>query len=406
MAEDPHSRRSVVVTGMGVLSPIGNGLQAFCESLVQGRSGVGEASAYNTDGYCFRHACEVKDFEPERHFERRELRRMDRASQFVLVAGEEALTDAKLAGGNLTEIRAAVVLGTTHGGMVSGLRYYDEYRGGRAHLGLLADFMPYSASDRLAGRYGIPGPNLTISTACSTGSVSLICGVDLIRSGTADVVVAGGFDTITKLTDAGFGVLRCVTDDAIRPFDKNRSGFLLGEGCGIVVLEERKHALARSARIYARVAGVGATSDAYHMTAPHKDGDGLARAMKQALADAEIAPASISYINAHGTATRHNDASETLAIKQALGNYAYSIPVSSTKSMTGHTLGAAGTLEAIACILALQQGFIPPTINYETPDPDCDLYYVPNRSCPANLQVVLSNSAGFGGNNASVLFRK
>ncbi len=400
--------KRVVITGMGVLSPIGNNKKEYWEGLRSGKSGIEKITLFDTNNYKFKRGGEIKDFNPRKYFSKKELRRMDRASQMVLIATQEAVNDGKINFNSIDTYRCGIVLGTTLGGMVSGERYYHSLkkRRDRVYTSLLLDFPMYSATDHIAIKYKLKGSNLTISTACSASAQAIGCAFNLIREGKDTLIITGGFDTLSKLTFAGFGILRIMSPDKIRPFDKNRKGLILGEGVGILILEKLESALNRKAKILGEIIGYGTTTDAYHMTAPHPQGEGAADAMKKALDDANIKPEEVDYINAHGTGTLFNDLSETMAIKKVMGEYAYKVPISSTKSMIGHTLGAAGALEGICAILCMQKGIIPPTINYETFDPKCDLNYVPNHSIQKNIRVVLSNSFGFGGNNVSILFKK
>lgn len=398
----------VCISGFGVLSPIGNNRKEFLQSLREGRSGIARISSFDASAYRSPFGGEVKDFDPEMYFSKKELRRMDRASQMALVAAAEALDHAGIGAGSIDPARSGVVLGSTLGGTNMGIEYYRRLCAGRTHPSLLLDYPLYSAGSRLCTTFGFTGFNYAISTACSSSNMSIGYGMDLIKSGDYDCVIAGGFDTVSPLTCAGFGVLRNMTDGGvIQPFDKNRKGLLLGEGAGIVVLESEEHCLKRNHRPEAVIMGYGCSSDAYHMTAPDITGNGPALAMKRAIEDGGIRAEDVDYINAHGTATLYNDMIETKAIKKVLMERAPSVAVSSIKSMTGHTLGASGALECIASVLAINNSFLPPTINYETLDPKCDLDYVPNTArfdVPVN--VVLSNNFGFGGSNCSILIGK
>lgn len=400
------NKRKVVVTGMGVLTPLGNNKNDFWKGLESGTSGIFPINSFDTGRFKHHLGGEIKDFEPRTYFEKRELQRMDPASQMALAALQEAVDDAHLDFPFEKGEKCGVILGTTLGGMISGEKYYRQYKRGRYFPSLLLDFPPYSVNDRIAVKYNIRGPNMVISTACAAGTHSLGFASDLIKFGKADIIIAGGYDTMAQLTFTGFGILSVLSKDKIRPFDKNRNGTILGEGAGILILEEYEHAVQREARIYCEIAGHGMSSDAFHMTAPDKEGMGAARAIKQALSESGISPGDIDYINAHGTGTKHNDLAETLAIKKVFCEHAYKIPVSSIKSMIGHTLGAAGSIEAVATILSMKKNFIPPTINYETPDPSCDLDFVPNNGRKKEISYALSNSFGFGGNNGSLLIKK
>jgi len=399
--------RRVVITGIGVLSSIGIGRAAFQRSLREGCSGIGPITLFKTTGYHYKLGGEVKDFHPEVYFDKRVLRRMDRASQMALVAAEQAVADAGLDFSSEDPVRCGALLGTTLGGMISGEKYHRLARQNRYRPSLLLDFPVNAAIDRLAIAYNLQGPSSVFSTACASGAHSIGYGFDLISSGKADVILAGGVDTMTEFTQCGFGSLQVLIKEgeAVRPFDKKRSGFVLGEGAAILILEAREHAEKRKASIYAEIGGYGSTSDAYHMTAPDKEGKGAAKAMLSALARAGIPPERVDYINAHGTATRHNDLMETIAIKKVFGEHALKLAISSTKSMIGHTLGAAGSIELAATALAMKGSFLPPTLNYETPDPQCDLDYVPNVARAKTIRTALSNSFGFGGANVSILIR-
>jgi 3-oxoacyl-[acyl-carrier-protein] synthase II len=403
-----RSKNRVVITGIGALTPIGNNKDEFAKSLYEGKDGINLIKGFDISQYRFKTGGELKEFYPENYFTKKELRRMDRATQMALIVGNEAVCDS---GVDLTKIdshRCGIITGTTLGGMISGERYYREVmkRRDRVYASLLLDQPLYTASESLASRYNFAGINNVISTACSASAHAIGYGFELIREGIYDLLIVGGVDTMSQLTLAGFGILQAITKEKIRPFDKNRSGLVLGESAGMIVMEELMHAKSRNARIYCEIIGYGKSSDAYHMTAPDKEGKGAYQAMKMAIKRSQIKKEEMDYINAHGTGTKHNDAAETLAIKKLFEEFAYKIPVSSIKSMIGHTLGAAGAIEAIACILALRDNFIPPTINYETPDPECDLDYVPNVSRKKDLNTVMSNSFGFGGNNASLLFKR
>jgi 3-oxoacyl-[acyl-carrier-protein] synthase II len=400
--------RRVVITGIGVLSSIGIGRAAFQQSLKEGRSGIGPITLFKTTGYHYKLGGEVKNFHPEDYFDKKVLRRMDRASQMTLVAAEQAVADAGLDLSIEDPVRCGALLGTTLGGMISGEKYHRLVRKNSYHPSLLLDFPVHAAVDRLAIAYNLQGPSSVFSTACASGAHSIGYGFDLISRGKADVILAGGVDTMAEFTQCGFGSLQALIKEGerVRPFDKNRCGFALGEGAAILILEAREHAEKRTPSIYSEIGGYGTSSDAYHMTAPDKEGKGAAKAMLRALAHAGIPPERVDYINAHGTATRHNDLMETIAIKKVFGSHAYNLAVSSTKSMIGHTLGAAGSMELAATALAMKDGFLPPTINYETPDTQCDLDYVPNAARASSVKIALSNSFGFGGANISILISK
>jgi 3-oxoacyl-[acyl-carrier-protein] synthase II len=400
--------RQVVITGISVLCSIGIGGEAFQEGLKKGVSGIGPITTFKTTDHHYKLGGEVKGFRPEEHFEKKDLRRMDRASQLTLVAAEQAVKEAGLNFSIEDPVRCGVMLGTTLGGMISGEKYHRLAHHHRQRVSLLLDFPVHAAADRLAIGYNLQGPAMIFSTACASGAHSIGYGFDLISRGKADVILAGGVDTMAEFTQCGFGALQALikTGESVSPFDKNRCGFALGEGAAILILEAKEHAGKRAAPIYCEIGGYGMSSDAYHMTAPDKEGNGAAMAMLRALRQAGVQPESVDYINAHGTATRHNDLMETIAIKKVFGKFAYNLAVSSIKSMIGHTLGAAGSIELAATALAMQGCFLPPTINYETPDPQCDLDYVPNVARNKTIKTALSNSFGFGGTNISILLRR
>jgi 3-oxoacyl-[acyl-carrier-protein] synthase II len=410
------SRTRVFITGMGCLSPLGSDVDSTWRSAIAGRSGVGPITLFDASAFKTRFAAEVKGFDPEAHLGRREARRMDRFTQFAVVATGQAISDAGLTIDASNRDRVGVVLGTGIGGVGTLLAEAEKYatRGPRwVSPHMVPMMLPDSAPGQIAITYGARGPNMSVVTACASSTNAIGEAAEMIRRGAADVMLAGGAEAgIVPVAVAGFIVMDAVSsrnDDpqrASRPFDLNRDGFVVGEGAAFVVLESEASARARGARPLAEVVGYAATNDAYHVSAPAENGAGAAACMKNALQNAGLAPSSIDYINAHGTSTRLNDASETTAIKTVFGETAYSIPVSSTKSMTGHLLGAAGALEAMFCVRALQEGRLPPTINYETPDPACDLDYVPNTARRAEVHTTLSNSFGFGGHNACLILRQ
>ena len=408
-------RRRVVVTGMGVVTPVGNDLETFWRALISGKSGIGPITHFDATDYRTRIAGEVKDFDPADHFEKRDLRRIDPFSQFFLVAGRQALAQAKIvfSSDDPDNERAGVMVGAGFGGMGA---FIDE-------VALMLDRGPDRVSptgipkiiaNMAAGLASIEnnllGPVSCVVTACSASANAIGDAAELIRRGAADVMLAGGSEAaITTYGVAGFNQSRALSvrndepSRASRPFDADRDGFVMGEGGGALVLEERDRALARGAQIFGEIVGYGMSADAYHITLPRPGGTGAARAMKAAMIDASLTPADISYINAHGTSTEANDATETAAIKIALGEDAYRVPISSTKSMTGHILGGAGAVEAIASLLALNEGILPPTINQETADPECDLDYVANEARRFVGDYAMSNSFGFGGHNVALV---
>jgi 3-oxoacyl-[acyl-carrier-protein] synthase II len=414
----PPERRRVAVTGLGAITPIGEDVESTWESMLLGRSGVGPISLFDTEGYRTTIAAEVPGWDPEQHFERREVRRVDRFAQFFLVAVRQALDHAGLSydEDDPAAARAGVVVGAGFGGMGS---FIDEIvtlteRGpDRVSPTGVPRVIPNMAAGLASIEHNLLGPVTCVVTACSASANAIGDGAELIRRGAADVMVAGGAEAaITTFGMATFAQARALStrnDDpltASRPFDADRDGFVMGEGGAALILEDFEHAQARGATIHAEVTGYGMSADAYHITLPRPGGSGAARAMVNALANAGLTPADIGYINAHGTSTEANDSTETAAIRIAMGDDADSTPVSSTKSMTGHILGGAGAVEAVACILALRDQVLPPTINYQTPDPECDLDYVPNVKREATLDHAMSNSFGFGGHNVSLVLSK
>ena len=407
-------RRRVLVTGMGALTPIGCGLDRYQSGLRQGSDGVGRVRCFDVSRHRATNAAEILDFEPEKHFSDEDLRQMARGTQMALVAAAEAIAGARLDLEREDRGRIGVILGTDLGGMPSAHAGYQDLhhpyrqrreRSDQGWRSLVLDSFIASVADQVASAYDLHGTTLVMSTACSAGLHALAVGVEAIRSGESDVMIVGGVDPLSEMPHAGFGVLRSLASDRIRPFDKNRDGTILGEGAAILVLEAEDHARARGAKAWAELAGWGGSSDAYHMTRPDETGQGPSRAMKAALDDAGVAPEQIDYVKAHGTATPANDVIETRALKIVFGERTR-VPVSSVKSMIGHSLGASGAVEAVAALLALDGGFLPPTINLRTPDPECDLDYVPNASRPLEINTILVNAFGFGGNNASVVFRR
>ena len=405
--------RRVVVTGLGVVSPVGIGVPSMWESIVTGRSGVGPITSFDASEYSTRFAAVVDDWDPTRWLDPKDVRRLSRFQQFAVVAADEALADSGLIIDETNAPRVGVIVGSGIGGMTSmeeQLAILLEKGPSRVSPFSVPMFIIDLAAGHISIRTGAQGINYAPVSACATGNHAIGEAGEAINRGDADAIIAGGFDCgVTPLGLASFCAARSLStrnDDpqtASRPFDAGRDGFVLAEGGAIVILEELEHARARGARIYAELAGYGASADAYHITAPAPDGNGARRAMQQALDRARISPADIGYINAHGTSTELGDAAETSAIKQVFGQQVP--PVSSTKSMTGHLLGGAGALEGVICVLALAEGVLPPTINYEVPDPACDLDYVPNTAREAQPRAVLSNSFGFGGHNATLLFR-
>ncbi|MGE5580965.1 MAG: beta-ketoacyl-ACP synthase II [Bacillota bacterium] len=409
-------KHRVVITGLGVVSPLGTGVSKFWDSLIAGKSGVDYVTAFDTSNFEVKIGAEVKDFDPGDYLDRKEIKRMDRVSHFAVAAAKMALADAKLAIDSSNANDIGVIIGSGIGGIKTfeaQTRTFIEKGPDRVSPFFIPMMIPDMNSGFVSIVTGAKGPNHTVVTACASASHSIGDSMRIIQNGDAKMMITGGTEAaITGLSYAGFtsaGALSTNNNDpqgASRPFDLNRDGFIMGEGAGVLILEELGHALSRGAEIYAELIGFGETGDAYHITAPDPDGDGAARAMSKAMADAGIQPEEVNYINAHGTSTLPNDRIETAAIKRVFGGHAKSVAVSSTKSMTGHLLGAAGGIEAIISVLTIKNGIIPPTINYKTPDPECDLDYVPNTARKASVNCVLSNSLGFGGHNACLAFRK
>lgn len=409
-------RRRVVVTGIGAVTPLGESAAAFWEGLTAGRSGVGPMTLADPTDYPCRIAGEVSGFDPERYVEKREARRLARFSQLAIAATAEAMAGAGLSAANVDAERMGVYLGNGNGGFPTideSMRVLVERGGMRMSPFFFPMILPNMAAANVSRHFGALGPSSTITTACAASTQSVGDAAEVIRRGAADMMITGGAEAgISQLGLAGFCVMRALStrnDDpegASRPFDADRDGFVPAEGAGILIVEALEHALRRGAPILAEVAGYGASSDASHQFQPDEDGAGAARAIRWALDDADVMPNEVGYINAHGTSTPLNDASETLAIKRAFGDAAYAVPISSTKSMIGHALGGAGGMEAVACVQTLLTGVIHPTINYATPDPACDLDYVPNEARRADVRVALSNSFGFGGQNACLVFRR
>jgi 3-oxoacyl-[acyl-carrier-protein] synthase II len=410
-------RKRVVITGMGTINPLGNDVSSFWDGLVAGRSGAGPITAYDASDQAVRIAAEVKDFDPVAHFGRKQARRTDRFVQLAMFAADQAVADARLAfRDNGSNQHAGIIVGTGIGGVGTLLDSYDTFRqrGPRRVRALMVPMMmPNAAAGELAIRYGLHGLAMSLASACATGTNAIGEGAERIRHGAAEIMICGGVESVMHpLTLAALNNMGAVSSRndepkrASRPFDANRDGFLMGEGSGVLILESLEHAQQRGARIHAEVLGYGSSCDAFHITAPDEEGVGAARSMQSALDNADIRPEEIDYINAHGTSTPLNDRMETRAVRRVFGKHAYKVPISSTKSMIGHLMGGAGTVEAIACTKTLETGVLHPTINYETPDPDCDLDYVPNESRETHPRTVLSNSFGFGGHNATLILRK
>lgn len=406
----------VVITGLGCISPLGNNVDQTWDNLVRGVSGIGLISHFDASDYKTRIAAEVKGFDASLQFGNREARRMDRFSQFAVAAAQMAVQDSGLEINESNCDQIGVVIGTGIGGLgtlYEQMQVFVERGPARVSPFLVPMMLPDTAAGMVAIYLGVRGPNMAIVTACATGTNTIGEAAEMIRRGKASVILAGGSEAaIVPIAMAGMSVMGALSTHnedpqrASRPFDLDRDGFVMGEGAAILVLESWENAKERGAHILAEVSGYGATNDAYHISAPSENGAGAARCMQIALSDANLSLEQIDYINAHGTSTTLNDKSETAAIKTVFGENAYQIPVSSTKSMTGHLLGASGALEAIFCVRALQEGLIPPTINYNTPDPECDLDYVPHQARQKELEHVMSNSFGFGGHNATIVLSR
>jgi beta-ketoacyl-acyl-carrier-protein synthase II len=411
------SRRRVVITGLGTVNPIGNSVEAYWEGLKSGTSGIGPITHFDASELPCQIAGEVKEFDPTEFMEHKDARRAARSTQFAIAASTQAVADAGLPSTMPDPERAGVMIGTGIGGvdLIVHTHYILQEKGyRRLNPFQLPSGIPNIPAFQIAQVFQCLGPNNTTTTACAAGTQAIGEGAEMIRRGTADLVIAGGTEAIVfDITIAGFSAMRAVPfnyndrpQEASRPFDAGREGFVLSEGAAILILESLEHALARGAHIYAEVGGHASSSDGFHLAALKPDGLGPVRAMRWAIEDSGLELADVDYINAHGTSTPLNDSIETLAIKNLFGEQAYNIPVSSTKSMTGHAMGAAGALEAMACTLVVSNDIIPPTINYETPDPECDLNYVPNGAIEQKVNVALSNSFGLGGQNACLVIKK
>ncbi|WP_144555001.1 beta-ketoacyl-ACP synthase II [Bacillus sp. X1(2014)] len=408
--------KRVVITGIGAVTPLGNDAQTTWENIKNGVSGIGPATIFDVEKVDIKIAAEVKGFVPEEFMDKREARRMGRYSQFAVAASQMAVKDSGIQiGEDIPAERVGVWIGSGIGGLgefEEQHRKFIEKGQRRVNPFTIPMFIPDMAAGQVSIALGAKGINNCSVTACASGANSIGDAFRVIQKGDVEMMIAGGTEaTITEMTVAGFSNMTALSKNpdpntASRPFDKNRDGFVIGEGAGIVVLEELEHALARGAKVYGELIGYGATGDAHHITTPAPDGEGAGRAMRLALDDADISPEQVDYINAHGTSTNYNDLYETLAIKEVFKEHAYHLSVSSTKSMTGHLLGATGAIEAIFSVLTIKDGVIPPTINYETPDEQLDLDYVPNEAKKKDVQVVLSNSLGFGGHNTTLIFKK
>lgn len=411
-------KRRVVVTGLGALTPVGLNVEDSWKSMIEGKSGVDFITYFDTTEFVTKFAAELKGFDPLNYMDRKMSQRIDPFTQYAIVASDMAVEDSGLTSGTINKDRVGVVYGSGIGGMWT---YHKQQnilyeRGGKPDR-ISPFFIPMLIADIAAGRisikYGFRGPNYATTSACATSANSIIDSVMIIQRGDADVMVTGGSEAvICPMGIGGFNALKAIStrndapQKASRPFDKNRDGFVMGEGGGTLVIESLEHAKARGAKIYCEIKGIGMTADAHHITDPSPNGDGVARAMKIALNDSGLKPEEVQVVNAHGTSTPPNDRNETAALKTVFGEHAYNLNVHSIKSMVGHLLGAAGAVESIVSVLTIRDGIIPPTINYEEKDPDCDLNYTPNSAVKRNVDVVLSDNSGFGGHNTAIVFKK
>lgn len=411
------SKRRVVVTGMGAITPIAIGTVEYWQALLQGINGVGLITKFDTTHFDTKFAAEVKNFNPENFIDKKTIKRLDPFSQFAIASTEIAIKDAEFNLDKIDKNRTGVIYGSGIGGMEALSNEHWKYFESKTPKVISPFFIPMMIADLAAGqisiRYGFKGPNYATTSACATASHSISDAFIHIQRGSADVMICGGSEaSIAEIAIGGFNAMRALSTwndrylEASRPFDAERNGFVMGEGAGTLILESLEHALNRGAKIYAELCGIGLTADAFHITAPAPGGEGAVRSMKIAIDDAGLLPEDIDYINAHGTSTPHNDVTETTAIKTVFGDHAYKLVVSSTKSMTGHLLGAAGGIEAIATIYSVCNDLIPPTINLTNPDPECDLNYSPLKPTAKKVNAAISNTFGFGGHNASLLFKK
>jgi 3-oxoacyl-[acyl-carrier-protein] synthase II len=411
------SRRRVVVTGLGAITPIGLNVPDFWEGISSGKNGVALITHFDAAKFDTKFAAEVKGFNPEQYFDKKTIKRLDRFSQFAIAASVQAIEDSNIDLEKINREKAGVIYGSGIGGLDTLQNEHWKYFQDKNPGAISPFFVPMMISDLAAGqisiRFGLKGPNYATTSACATSSHAISDAFMLIQRGSADIMVCGGSEApITEIGMGGFNAMKALSTwndrylEASRPFDKDRNGFVMGEGGGTLILEELNHALNRGAKIYAELAGIGLTADAHHITAPAPGGEGAVRSMRIAIEDAGLKISDIDYINAHGTSTPHNDVNETKAIKTLFGELAYKLVINSTKSMTGHLLGAAGGIEAIATILSMKNSLIPPTINLDNPDPECDLNYSAKVVTKKEINVAISNTFGFGGHNASILFKR
>jgi len=401
-------RKRVVITGLGVVSAVGNSIPEFWNSLIDGKDGTKEITAFDASPYRTKLAAEISGLDPQAHFSRKELRRLSRCDQFGIVAFREAWRSARLDKDLIEKERAGIILGAGSGGILSVEKYFRDFYRGRKKPSpsLLISYSLATTTDLIAVESGLKGPRSTTATVCSSSSASIGVAYEMIQMGLADVMVSGGSDSLCEVSYSGFSSLKLVDPESCKPFDKRRQGLIIGEGAGILILEDLDHALRRGAPVLGEFLGYGICADAYHLTAPEPNGEGVERVIRAALSHAGVSPEEVDTINAHGTATPFNDVAETRGIKRVFGERAKEIPISGIKSMVGHCLGSAGGLEAVATVLTIKNGVIPPTIHYEVPDPLCDLNYTPNHSIKRDVRVALSNSFAFGGNNVCLVFKK
>ncbi len=411
------NKRRVVVTGLGAVTPIGIGVEEFWSNLLQGKNGVAPITKFDASNFETQFAAEVKNFEPEKFIDKKSAKRMDSFTQYAIASSDMALSDSGLNLEKVDRERFGVIFGSGIGGVETNQQQHFQYKETKSPRVISPFFVTMMISDIAAGqisiKHGLKGPNYATTSACATSSHAIADAFMLIQRGSADLMFSGGSEAaITEMSIGGFSAMKALSRwndrylEACRPFDKDRNGFVMGEGAGIILLEEYEHAKNRGAKIYCEMIGIGLTADAYHVTAPAPGGEGAVRSMSEAIKDGGISITDIDYINAHGTSTPYNDVNETMAIKNVFGEQAYKLIVSSTKSMTGHLLGAAGGVEAIATILAVKNDIVPPTINLTNPDPECDLNYSPLKATQRKVNCAISNTFGFGGHNASLLFKK
>jgi 3-oxoacyl-[acyl-carrier-protein] synthase II len=411
------SKRRVVVTGLGAITPIGLDVPEFWDGLISSRNGVAPITHFDASRFDTKFAAEVKNFDVDKYFDKKSVKRLDRFSHFAIASSVQAVEDAELNLDKLNKDRAGVIFGSGIGGLDTLQNEHWKYFQDKNPGVISPFFVTMMISDLAAGqisiRFGFKGPNYATTSACATASHAISDAFMLIQRGSADLILCGGSEApITEIGIGGFNAMRAISTwndrylEASRPFDRDRNGFVMGEGSGTLILEELNHALDRGAKIYAEIAGIGLTADAHHITAPAPGGEGAVRSMKIAIEEAKVSLNDIDYINAHGTSTPHNDINETKAIKTLFGEHAYKLVISSTKSMTGHLLGAAGAIEAIATLLSMKHSLIPPTINLDNPDPECDLNYSAKKVTEKEINTAISNTFGFGGHNASILFKK